>query len=135
MTPSCRVLRVDPHDPLPIFRQIEAGILRLIASSAFAPGAPIPSVREMAQDLGVNPATVVRAYQALTEDGVLVVRRGEGTFVANAPPSLSKRERAAALREAALRYASAALTAGAGSEEAAQSLREAFQTLKTGGRE
>ena len=56
-------------------------------------------------DLRINPATVAKAYQRLTDAGVLTVRRGEGTYVADAPPAMSKAERARILSEAAGRYA------------------------------
>ena len=85
-----RALRVDPRDATPIWRQIEEGLRRLVASGALAPGTGVPSVREMAADLRINPATVAKAYQRLTDAGVLAVRRGEGTFVAEFPPSLPK---------------------------------------------
>ena len=127
MTP--RRLRVDPRDAVPIWRQIEEGMRRLVASGALAPGATVPSVRDLARDLPVNPATVVRAYQRLVEAGLFAVRRGEGTFVAEAPPSLPRPERARALAEGALRYASTAVTVGASREEASRALDSAFARL------
>lgn len=76
-----RTLRVDPSDSTPIWSQIEEGVRRLVASGALAAGAAVPSVRELARELRVNPATVAKAYQRLCEAELLVVRRGEGTFV------------------------------------------------------
>ena len=127
MTP--RGLRVDPRDAVPIWKQIEEGMRRLVASGALAPGAAVPSVRDLARDLQVNPATVVRAYQRLVEAGLFAVRRGEGTFVAEAPPTLPKPERARALAEGALRFASTAVTVGASPEDAARALETAFTRL------
>jgi len=121
-----RALRVDPRDATPIWRQIEEGLRRLVASGALAPGTGVPSVREMAADLRINPATVAKAYQRLTDAGVLAVRRGEGTFVAEFPPSLPKGERGRTLAEGAVRYASLAATLGAGREEALDEVRAAF---------
>jgi GntR family transcriptional regulator len=69
-------LRVDPRDAVPIWRQIEDGVRRLVAAGALSPGATVPSVRDLARDLRVNPATVSKAYQRLTDAGVLEVRRG-----------------------------------------------------------
>lgn len=127
MTP--RGLRVDPRDAVPIWKQIEEGMRRLVASGALAPGAAVPSVRDLARDLQVNPATVVRAYQRLVEAGLFAVRRGEGTFVAETPPSLPKPERTRALAEGALRYASTAVTVGASREEASRALESAYASL------
>ena len=132
-----RNLRIDPKDPRPIWRQIEEGVRNLVASGALAAGAGVPSVRDLASDLQVNPATVSKAYQRLTDAGVLDVRRGDGTYVAEAPPERSRRERAALLREAALRYAGLAATMGAAREEAVMSLEKAWDELsngRTGGR-
>ena len=82
-----RSLTVDPGDAAPIWRQIEQGVRRLVASGALRPGSPVPSVRELSLELRVNPATVAKAYQRLTQAGVLAMRRGEGTFVADSPPA------------------------------------------------
>jgi len=123
-------LRIQSTDPRPIWRQIEEGVLHLVASGALPAGSPVASVRECAQALRINPATVSKAYQRLTDAGVLVVRRGEGTFVAEDPPALSARLRRERLRDGALRYASLALTVQAGDEEAAERLREAFAELR-----
>ena len=84
------MLKIDPKDAVPIWRQIEDGVRRLVASGALSPGAAIPSVRDLAKELRVNPATVSKAYQRLSDANVLTVRRGEGTFVADDPPSLTK---------------------------------------------
>jgi GntR family transcriptional regulator len=112
-------LRIDPSDATPIWSQIEEGIRRLVASGALKPGAPVPSVRELASELRINPATVARGYQRLAEDGILTVRRGDGTYVADAPPAMSKAEKTRILREGAARYASLAATLGLGEDEAA----------------
>ena len=124
-------LRIDPADPTPIWSQIEEGVRRLVASGSLNPGGAVPSVRDLARDLNVNPATVAKAYQRLTESGLLTVRRGDGTYVAEAPPPMSRAERARILRDAAARYASLASTMGVDEDEAARALTEAW---KKGGR-
>ena len=123
-------LNVDPSDATPIWSQIEEGIRRLVASGAWKPGAPVPSVRELASELRINPATVAKGYQRLADDGILTVRRGDGTYVADAPPAMSKSERARILREGATRYASLTATLGVGEDEAADALRAAFKKQK-----
>ena len=125
-----RGLRVDPRDAVPIWRQIEDGVRRLVASAELTPGAAVPSVRDMARTLRVNPATVAKAYQRLTEAGVLAVRRGEGTFVAEAPPAMRAAARARELGEAALRYAAVAKTMGATRDEAVRAIERGWDELR-----
>ena len=131
---SSRAIALDPANPIPIWKQIEDGIRRLVASGALKPGAAVPSVRELAGDLQVNPATVSRAYQRLVEQGILSVRRGDGTYVAPDPPSRPSAERNRELKDAALRFASAAATLGASEEQAIAETRAAFRHLASGER-
>ena len=102
---------------------------RMISLGALNPGASVPSVRELAQQLRVNPNTVARAYQRLTDSGLFAVRRGEGTFVAEQPAQLKKSEKHDTLREAATRYAGTALSIGATVSEASHELEESFERL------
>ena len=125
------LLRVDPADPRPIWRQIEEGVQNLVAARRLAPGDPVPSVRDLARELQVNPGTVAKAYQRLVDGGVLAVRRGEGTYVAEAPET-SDGQRARRLGEGAARYASVAATLGATRGEAVERLRQAWTTLERG---
>jgi GntR family transcriptional regulator len=126
------LLRIDSRDARPIWRQIEEGVQHLVARGALPAGALVPSVRDLARDLQVNPATVSKAYQRLTDAGVLAVRRGEGTFVSATPPAVEDARRNVRLREEAVRYASLAVTLGMGREEAITTLEEAWQGLTAG---
>lgn len=126
-------LRINPGDARPIWRQIEEGVQHLVARGVLPAGAPVPSVRDLARDLQVNPATVSKAYQRLTDAGVLAVRRGEGTFVSETPPAASDTQRNKRLFEEATRYASLAVTLGADREEAVDTLEAAWKTLGNGG--
>jgi GntR family transcriptional regulator len=120
---------INPTNPAPIWRQIEEGVRRMIALGALQPGASVPSVRDLAKDLRVNPNTVARAYQRLAEGGVLAVKRGEGTFVADAPSQPKKTERNEAMRDAATRYASTAIAVGSELEEAVEEVEAAFERV------
>ena len=124
-----RALHVDPTDSTPIWSQIEEGLRRLVASGALAPGAAVPSVRDLARELSVNPATVAKAYQRLAETGVLSVRRGDGTYVADVPRAMARPARQKAMREGAIRYASLAATLGATRSESAEELEAAWKRL------
>lgn len=120
---------INPTDPAPIWRQIEEGVRRLIALGALNPGAPVPSMRDLARDLRVNPNTVARAYTRLIESGVLMVKRGEGTYVADQPSQPKKAERNEALRDGATRYASTAIAVGAELDDAVDELHSAFERV------
>jgi GntR family transcriptional regulator len=123
-------ISVDPRDATPIWKQIEERVRRLVASRVLPRGSPVPSVRDLARELRINPATVVRAYQKLTDDGVLAVRRGEGTFVADSPPAMGKSEKIRLLREGAMRYVSLAATTGATEAEIVGEVEVACQSMR-----
>ena len=128
------ILQVDPASAVPIWKQIEAGVRRLLAAGGLAPGVAVPSVRELARDLQVNPATVAKAYQHLVEAGLLAMRRGEGTFVQDDPQALSQ-ERVLLLQEGAARYAELARSLGCQGQEAETALAKAWLELnETGGK-
>ena len=120
---------IDPADAAPIWQQIEDGMRRMIALGALAPGAPVPSVRDLARTLRVNPNTVARAYQRLTDRGVFSVRRGDGTYVADDPAVPKKSERNEKLRDAAARYAGVAIGVGATADEAIEELGHSFDRM------
>ena len=123
------MLRIDPSDAIPIWKQIEEGVHRLIATGTLGPNDPVASVRELARELRVNPLTVSKAYRRLADAGVLTVRRGEGTYVSAEPPTMAAEERQRKLREAARRYASTAKTLSADSRESLAAVREALGEL------
>lgn len=123
------MLRIDPSDAVPIWKQIEEGVLNLIATGALRPEDPVASVREMAKELRVNPLTVSKAYRRLADRGVLMVRRGEGTFVATDPPRLGDAERHEKLLDAARRYAISARNLRAQEDESVAVLREAWGSV------
>ena len=104
------MITLNPRDPRPLWHQIEEGIRNLVAAGALRPGVVIPSVRELARDLTVNPATIAKAYQRLCDAGVLEARRGEGTFVSAGPPLLPLPERRRRVAEAARVFAVVAHT-------------------------
>jgi len=120
---------INPTDAAPIWKQIEEGVRRLITLGMLAPGAAVPSVRDLARDLRVNPATVSRAYQRLTDAGVLTVKRGDGTYVADEPAQLKKSERHEIVRDGAQRYAGVVISAGVPLEDAESELESAYQRL------
>ena len=120
---------INPANASPIWLQIEEGIRRMISLGSLGPGEPVPSVRDLAKSLRVNPNTVARAYQRLTDAGVLTVKRGEGTYVADSPSQPKKSERNEKLHNAATTYAGAAIALGASFDEAAGELESSYSRL------
>jgi GntR family transcriptional regulator len=120
---------INPTEAAPIWRQIEDGMRRMIALGSLSPGDAVPSVRDLARSLRVNPNTVARAYQRLTGGGVFAVRRGEGTFVADTPTQPKKSVRNEKLREGARVYAGTAIAVGASIEDAAAELETSYEKL------
>src|SRR6266571_631326 len=120
---------INPTDPAPIWRQIEEGVRRMIILGALQPGGAVPSVRDLAKALRVNPNTVARAYQRLVDAGVLAVKRGEGTYVADVPTQPKRAERNEMLRDAATRLAGVAIAAGASLDDATAELEGSYQRL------
>ena len=127
-----RTLRIDPSDSRPIWRQFEEGVRHLVATGNLGAGVAAPSVRDLAKELQVNPATVSKAYQRLTDAGVLTVKRGEGTFVSAAPPVMSNGKKTELLDEGAIRFAGLARVLGASREQALNAFDSAWESLQTG---
>jgi GntR family transcriptional regulator len=73
--------RLDMASGVPVYRQIMDQVMAGIASGVLAPGNQLPTVRQLAVDLAVNPNTVVRAYRELEFRGVLDTQHGTGTFI------------------------------------------------------
>ena len=76
------MITINTRDPRPIYVQIKEGLCRLILSGALQTGERLPSVRELAMDLSINPNTVQRAYAELERQGVIYCVKGRGNFVA-----------------------------------------------------
>jgi GntR family transcriptional regulator len=126
------MLRIDPRDGVPVWKQIEDGVRRLVGAGALRPGGALPSVRDLARELRVNPMTVSKAYQRLADLGVVEVKRGEGTYVASGPPLISRAEKTRTLRDAALLYVATARTLGLSKEDAAREVGAAWDGASRG---
>ena len=125
----------DPSDPRPIWRQIERHVHLQVGSGELGAGMSVPSVRQSARDMGVNPATIAKAYQRLVDAGVLEVRRGEGTFVAPLSERQAEHLRHEFLSEAAAVFAAKAATLGYDEVSAGDALHRAFEHLHEANRE
>jgi GntR family transcriptional regulator len=92
------MFRVQPGSGEPIYRQLVRQVKQSVAARVLSAGEQLPTVRELASELVVNPNTVARAYRELEHDGVLESVRGRGTFVRSGPPMLGRAERRRRLR-------------------------------------
>jgi DNA-binding transcriptional regulator YhcF (GntR family) len=89
------VLQIDLASPLPASEQIVRGLRATLLAGGFRPGDHLPSVRQLAVDLGVHHNTVAGAYRQLAEEGWLELRRGRGaTVIERAVPAPTPRARA-----------------------------------------
>jgi GntR family transcriptional regulator len=90
--------RIDPRSPVPLYAQIAERLRLAIASGELPAGTGLPSVRQLAADLRVNPATVVQAYRELESEKFIVMRQGAGTFVSDVQPGRRGQEKTAIAR-------------------------------------
>jgi len=85
--------QIDPKSGVPFYRQIIEQVKFAIARGVLGPGDRLPTMRQLAVDLSINPNTVIRAYRELEIEGVLDTQQGSGTFVSNRRPEIDRLER------------------------------------------
>lgn len=86
-------LRISLEDGTPIYQQIVQQVKYLVAAGRLKSGADIPPIRVLAEQLRVNPNTVARAYLELQREGIVSMRQGTGTTVAQVKTLLPRREK------------------------------------------
>lgn len=87
------MISVNFRDPRPIYEQVKEGFRRLILSGALAAEDKMPSVRELAGTLAINPNTIQRAYRELEAEGYICSVPGKGSFVLERSPAAAARKR------------------------------------------
>jgi GntR family transcriptional regulator len=116
------IVEVDPDSFVPPYEQIRQQIATMIDSGVLPHGARLPSIRQLAGDLGLAANTVARSYRELEAAGLVVTRVGNGTTVAVSSTTLSQAERRRHLRAAADDYLAAARRLGSTAEQAIEML-------------
>lgn len=111
---------IDPRSPTPLYEQIAARVRVAVAAGELASGDSLPSVRSLARELRVNPATVVQAYRDLAADGFVEMRHGQGTFVQDVPTFLREEERSVRATELVRKLLQDGARLGIGVEELAR---------------
>lgn len=118
---------LDLHSGVPVYRQIMDQVSGGIAAGALVGGDQLPTVRQLAVDLSVNPNTVIRAYRELEIRGLLETQQGTGTFIGHQKMEPDNTERQRRLGQLAGECMARAGAAGFTVEELIEQLQE-FQT-------
>lgn len=107
------MIAINYRDPRPIYEQIQAELRRLMLTGALPPGSRLPSVRELAGQLAINPNTIQRAYRELESEGYILSVAGKGSFVAQVDRLAEQQKTLNAFRAAAQRLRALGLSAEA----------------------
>lgn len=122
--PSTRFrLQLDLHSGVPVYRQVIDQVRGGIASGMLVPGDQLPTVRQLAVDLAINPNTVIRAYRELELGGLLETHQGTGTFISIQKMKRADAERGRQLAQIVADCASRAGAAGFTVDELIEELR------------
>jgi len=122
--------RLDPRSPTPLYEQIAGRIRVAVAAGDLEEGQNLPSVRQLASSLRVNPATVVQAYRELENDGFVERRHGAGTFVKQVPEPEKRSERVKRARELVRELLAEAARLGVNGEDLHTALTRELKTSK-----
>jgi len=117
------ILQVDPRAPVPPYEQVREQVTSLVLAGALTTGSRLPSIRQLANDLGLAGGTVARAYRELENDGVVTTHGRHGTVVAGPP---NRPAPPPDLIVAARVYATRASKVGATLDDALAAVRVAF---------
>jgi GntR family transcriptional regulator len=115
---------LDLRSGVPVYRQIIDQVRVGMASGALTSGDQLPTVRQLAVDLAINPNTVLRAYRELELGGLLETQQGTGTFITQKKVRRDEAERARQLSQLAGEFLARAGAAGFTAEELLEQLRE-----------
>jgi DNA-binding transcriptional regulator YhcF (GntR family) len=117
-------IRLDLHSGVPVYRQIMDQVRGALASGSLATGDQLPTVRQLAVDLEINPNTVVRAYRELELGGLIETHQGTGTFISGQKVRGAEDERARQLAQIVSDSVARAGAAGFKVEDLIEQLRE-----------
>lgn len=115
---------IDLHSGVPVYRQLIDQVRGGIASGILSAGDQLPTVRQLAVDLAINPNTVMRAYRELELGGLLETHQGTGTFIANRRMEGKSAERERQLTQMAGEFAARAGAGGFSLEDLIERLRD-----------
>jgi GntR family transcriptional regulator len=116
--------RLDLRSGIPLYRQLIDQVQAAIATQSLVPGDQLPTVRQVAVDLEINPNTVMRAYREMEIRGILDTQQGTGTFVAQQTMERDAVEHARGLEQLVEEFAARAGAGGFNLEELLMALRD-----------
>jgi GntR family transcriptional regulator len=116
--------QLDLHSGVPVYRQLIDQVMGAIAAGTLAGGDQLPTVRQVAVDLSINPNTVVRAYRELEIRGTLETQQGTGTFVSHKKVKRDEVERRRQLNQLVSDFVARAGAAGFTLEELLEQLHD-----------
>jgi GntR family transcriptional regulator len=116
--------RLNAHSGVPVYRQLIDQVQAAVAAGTLAVGDQLPTVRQVAVDLAINPNTVLRAYREMEIRGLLDSQQGTGTFIADRKVEYSKDERERLLGQLVGEFVSRAGAAGFTLRQLMKALRE-----------
>ncbi len=123
-------IHLDHHSGEPIYRQIVEAIKFEVARGKLTDGDKLPSLRELANSLGINMRTVVKAYDELVHAGLVVRQQGRGVFITASQASLPKNRRRAVLTDMLQRLMAEANRLGASGEEVQDILERVVKEME-----
>jgi GntR family transcriptional regulator len=132
------MIRLDTSSYIPIYEQIKREIRSQIVLAVFKPDDALPSIRDLATKLVVNPNTVARAYRELEQEGFIIARKGKGCFVSEHSASVLQEEKQAVLGRIVDRSVEEAKKVGFSAEEIKQAFEKSLEnqeSLSRGGKE
>jgi GntR family transcriptional regulator len=94
-------IQINPHSGVPVYRQLIDQVKFMVSGGALKKGDQLPSIRELAKQLTVNPTTIAKAYELMANEGLVQKAPGKGVFITNFSQALNKAEKEQKLRELA----------------------------------
>jgi GntR family transcriptional regulator len=116
--------RLDLHSGVPVYRQIIDQVIGGVAAGALTAGDQLPTVRQLAVDLSINPNTVIRAYRELEIRGLLETQQGTGTFITHQKVRRDDAERQRVLTQLISEFVARAGSAGFTVDELIEQLED-----------
>ena len=123
-------IHLNHHSGEPIYRQIVEAIKFDVARGKLIAGDKLPSIRELANELGINMRTVVKAYEELVSGGLVVMQQGRGVFITQSQPTVPAARRREVITDLAQRMVAEAKRLGATSAEVKEILNQVVSKME-----
>ena len=94
-------IQINPHSGVPVYRQVIDQVKFMVSGGALKKGDQLPSIRDLAKQLTINPTTIAKAYEHMANEGLVEKRPGKGVFVSDFSNALNRAEKEQKLRELA----------------------------------